>query len=298
MLEVRVGEDRYDFADDAVVTIGRSETSAIPVLDHRVSRHHLEARCEHGYWRLVDLDSANGTYVAGRPIREIDVRRTLDLCLADPDDGIVVTLTPLGANETVRVAPSAGSAPPLRIGRALDNDLVLDDTRSSRYHAELVPQGERAELRDRASANGTRVNGRRIDREVVEPGDLVEIGDTTMRVVPGPHRLVLEVVARGATLLGPDGARPDDDGPGAAPDVAPSGDDTPKVTVREREVIALVAGGASDKQIAAALFISINSVRSHLDRIQQKTGRRKRADLTRLAYELGVAPRGTTPEPG
>ena len=57
-------------------------------------------------------------------------------------------------------------------------------------------------------------------------------------------------------------------------------------------MIALVAGGATDKEIGATLYISVSSVRSHLDRIQQKTGWRKRADLTRLAYELGVQPRG------
>ena len=197
MLEVRVGEERYDFPDDEVVTIGRAESCAVTISDHRVSRRHLEARCEHGYWRLVDLDSANGTFAAGRAVRTVEIRRPVELSLADPHDGIVVSLIPEGSAETIRVAPPDGSASALRIGRALDNDLVLDDTRASRYHAELVPRGDGAEIRDCASANGTRVNGRPVDRQAVEPGDLVEIGATTMRVVPGPHRLVLEIVARG-----------------------------------------------------------------------------------------------------
>ena len=70
----------------------------------------------------------------------------------------------------------------------------------------------------------------------------------------------------------------------------PATTEVPAVTRRERDLLALVAGGASDKEIAETLFISIATVRSHLDRIQQKTGRRKRADLTRLAFELGVTP--------
>jgi len=45
----------------------------------------------------------------------------------------------------------------------------------------------------------------------------------------------------------------------------------------------LVAQGATDAQIAARLYISIRTVRSHLDRIRDKTGARRRADLTRLA---------------
>ena len=52
---------------------------------------------------------------------------------------------------------------------------------------------------------------------------------------------------------------------------------------RERELVTLVAQGATDAQIAEQLYISIRTVRSHLDRIRDKTGCRRRADLTRLA---------------
>ena len=41
--------------------------------------------------------------------------------------------------------------------------------------------------------------------------------------------------------------------------------------------------GRTDAQIAAQLYISVRTVRSHLDRIRDKTGCRRRADLTRLA---------------
>ena len=56
-----------------------------------------------------------------------------------------------------------------------------------------------------------------------------------------------------------------------------------KLTARERELVALVARGYTDAQIASQLYISIRTVRSHLDRIRDKTGCRRRADLTRLA---------------
>jgi predicted ATPase/DNA-binding CsgD family transcriptional regulator len=55
------------------------------------------------------------------------------------------------------------------------------------------------------------------------------------------------------------------------------------LSARERELVALVARGRTDAQIAAQLYISIRTVRSHLDRIRDKTGCRRRADLTRLA---------------
>jgi DNA-binding CsgD family transcriptional regulator len=60
------------------------------------------------------------------------------------------------------------------------------------------------------------------------------------------------------------------------------------LSARERELVTLVAQGATDAQIAAQLYISIRTVRSHLDRIRDKTGCRRRADLTRLALRAGL----------
>ena len=57
---------------------------------------------------------------------------------------------------------------------------------------------------------------------------------------------------------------------------------------RERELVTLVAQGRTDAEIAGQLYISIRTVRSHLDRIRDKTGCRRRADLTRLALAEGL----------
>jgi predicted ATPase/class 3 adenylate cyclase/DNA-binding CsgD family transcriptional regulator len=57
---------------------------------------------------------------------------------------------------------------------------------------------------------------------------------------------------------------------------------------REREIVALLAGGATDAQIATRLFLSVNTVRSHLERIRDKTGARRRADLVRYAIQAGI----------
>jgi DNA-binding CsgD family transcriptional regulator len=61
------------------------------------------------------------------------------------------------------------------------------------------------------------------------------------------------------------------------------------LSARERELVALVARGRTDAQIAAELYLSVNTVRSHLDRVQDKTGCRRRADLTRLALQAELA---------
>jgi DNA-binding CsgD family transcriptional regulator len=62
-----------------------------------------------------------------------------------------------------------------------------------------------------------------------------------------------------------------------------------QLSTRERELVTLVARGRTDAQIAAELYISVSTVRSHLDRIRDKTGCRRRADLTRLALQAELA---------
>jgi predicted ATPase/class 3 adenylate cyclase/DNA-binding CsgD family transcriptional regulator len=68
--------------------------------------------------------------------------------------------------------------------------------------------------------------------------------------------------------------------------------DSPAVplSAREREIIALLAGGASNAKIAETLFVTPNTVRTHLDRIRDKTGARNRAELTRYAIQAGIEP--------
>ena len=51
-----------------------------------------------------------------------------------------------------------------------------------------------------------------------------------------------------------------------------------------------LAGGASNTEIAATLFVTPNTVRTHLDRIRDKTGARNRAELTRYAIQAGIEP--------
>jgi DNA-binding CsgD family transcriptional regulator len=61
-----------------------------------------------------------------------------------------------------------------------------------------------------------------------------------------------------------------------------------QLSARERELVTLIARGRTDAQIATQLYISVRTVRSHLDRIRDKTSCRRRADLTRLALHAGL----------
>jgi len=65
-----------------------------------------------------------------------------------------------------------------------------------------------------------------------------------------------------------------------------------ELTDREREVVALVAGGLSNDEIAETLFISRATARTHVSRAMTKLGARDRAQLVVAAYESGlVSPR-------
>jgi DNA-binding CsgD family transcriptional regulator len=97
-----------------------------------------------------------------------------------------------------------------------------------------------------------------------------------------------DAVALATTAAGP--------GPGAAPAVTvtaahPAAEESAgQLSEREREIVALLAGGATDAQIAGRLFLSTNTVRSHLERIRDKTGARRRPELVRYAIQAGIKP--------
>ncbi|MFI0352666.1 response regulator [Actinomadura sp. 9N407] len=72
-----------------------------------------------------------------------------------------------------------------------------------------------------------------------------------------------------------------------------------RLTAREREIVALVAAGMSNEEIAARLVISHATVKTHVSRSITKLGARDRAQLVVFAYESGLvtpgAPAGGTP---
>ena len=77
----------------------------------------------------------------------------------------------------------------MTIGRARDNDLVLNDTRASRHHARLQARSGSLVLTDLDSTNGTLVNGGRVSEVVLGDGDRIEIGDSILVVEAGPRDL-------------------------------------------------------------------------------------------------------------
>jgi hypothetical protein len=66
------------------------------------------------------------------------------------------------------------------LGRSRECELRLGDVDTSRRHAKIVCEGGRFVLHDLGSTNGTFVNGERIERRELQPGDRLQIGANTV----------------------------------------------------------------------------------------------------------------------
>jgi TolB protein len=93
----------------------------------------------------------------------------------------VVVRHPNGQSEEFPIPAEEGAV--LRIGRELDNDVILVDPRASRYHAELRRTDTGIEIKDLGSANGTLIGAKRLEAETwekVTQGQILQIAETRL----------------------------------------------------------------------------------------------------------------------
>jgi DNA-binding NarL/FixJ family response regulator len=102
----------------------------------------------------------------------------------------------------------------------------------------------------------------------------------------------VEALARGEALLSPGLTRRliDEFAARAAP-ACPSADMVDELTAREREVVALVALGLSNQEIAKRLVVSPATAKTHVSRAMVKLHAHDRANLVVFAYEAGLVAR-------
>ncbi len=174
-----------DSADRVVrLRIGHAPENDFVVAEPLVAAYHAQVCWERasGRFFLEDLGSGGGTAL-GSPDRQV-VRSALGV-----GDTVYLGSYPVAAIQLLaRLDPGLVPTLPLRqaevvIGRAAGSDLILDLPMISGRHARVFRAGDSIRIEDLGSANGTFLNGRRIDGPtIVRAGDLVGLGSYTVRL--------------------------------------------------------------------------------------------------------------------
>jgi pSer/pThr/pTyr-binding forkhead associated (FHA) protein len=181
-----------------VAALGRAEESDVGLFgDPAVAARHAEIRRVNGDFVLKDLTRSPGTLVNGQRIENATLKNGDLIQIGDyairfylrTGAAAKATETPPAASPPAGVPSGprlvdargmttvlhAGTA--LRIGRALDNDLVVADQSVSRHHAAIASSDGAFYLRDLNSQNGSYVAGKRISEARLSDGVLVKLGD-------------------------------------------------------------------------------------------------------------------------
>lgn len=75
--------------------------------------------------------------------------------------------------------------PDLMMGRSAQAYYQLSDPRASRNHCQILKDGEEVTVLCNGGSGGTFVNGKKVQRQALKPGDVLQIGDTQMRLTIG-----------------------------------------------------------------------------------------------------------------
>jgi DNA-binding NarL/FixJ family response regulator len=115
---------------------------------------------------------------------------------------------------------------------------------------------------------------------------------------PDEIRYAVHVIAAGDSLLTPSVTRRLIAAYTTQPENLPFlGDRIKGLTERETEVVALVARGLSNEEIARTLFVTVATAKTHVSRAMTKLGARDRAQVVIAAYESGLARTGRSTGP-
>jgi len=194
----------------------------------------------------------------------------------------------LEAEPDVRVVGEAGNgSQALAQARRLDPDVVLMDVRMPEMDgieatAKLVRSGSRARILMLTTFN--------LDEYVYHAMKAGASGFLLKDASGEQLALAVRTVSAGQALLAPAITRRliEDFCRGPAPGEPAAGGATGRLSERELEVVRLVAQGLSNAEIAARLFLSEATVKSHVARILAKLGLRDRVQVAVFAYEIGI----------
>jgi hypothetical protein len=186
-LGARAGQLAADLADEALA-FARAHGYALDaaptvelVVDRQVAAGEVRVAADRGDPRpgVAGQDPSLDPIDADDP--ELGNTRAFEIQAQPAPTAVLLEQRPDGGGR--RVALDGGV---VTIGRAPDNNLVLEDRRVSRHHARVEGRRGMLVLTDLESANGSRVNGVAISEVALGAGDRIEIGTTIFVVESVP----------------------------------------------------------------------------------------------------------------
>ncbi len=210
------GVQTFELSPFNEVTVGRDRMRNRVCLDHRsVSvEHAIILIDEDGHALIKDLHSTNGTFVNGERIEEPRVLKEGDRITFGHYTSRELIYRDSLREEVEVQAQDIADGGSMVIGRDRDCDLVLDHVLISRQHARIERTNDSYLLTDLDSANGTFVNGQRIEGSTaLHDNDRIQVGPFILQMQAGEVRSSLDstairIDALGLTReVGPTGAR-------------------------------------------------------------------------------------------
>ncbi|MBU0562876.1 MAG: FHA domain-containing protein [Gammaproteobacteria bacterium] len=214
MLRIHFADNRQSpvWLADERFTLGSDRSNKLVANDAGVAPFHAELLLENRFYYLTDLGTPGGTYVNDEKVGErYQVRSgdrlrlgALELQIVDPAKaGTKLASAPRWLLQVVKGENQGhkyhitGS---MTFGRSVKCELCFSDAELSRRHAEFYLKGDVLEVKDLASANGLLVNREKVTTAVLQPGDQIQLGNTTLLVI-GPKVSTPEVVDEDATVF-------------------------------------------------------------------------------------------------
>ncbi|MCQ4297601.1 FHA domain-containing protein [Pseudomonas stutzeri] len=214
MLRIHFADNRQSpvWLADERFTLGSDRSNRLAISDAGVAPFHAELILKNRFYYLTDLGTPGGTYVNDEKIGERYQIRSgdrvrlgaLELEIVDPAKvGAKVAAAPRWLLQVVKGENQGhkyhitGS---MTFGRSVKCELCFADAELSRRHAEFYLKGDVLEVKDLASANGLMVNREKVTTAVLQPGDQIQLGTTTLLVI-GPRVSAPEIVDEDATVF-------------------------------------------------------------------------------------------------
>lgn len=189
--------------------LGRGHENDVVIPSPEASGYHARLQQSGDTWTIQDVGSTNGLIYNGQRVQQQALR---DGDIVYIGEGVALQLRAhLGFVPAVAAQdlPSAvrtikmDGRDTLTVGRAPDNDIVIDHPQVSRYHVLIERLGTRRRLRDLKSHNGVFVNKKRIEGESwLQEGDEIHVGPVRLRLAAeGVQQMVEEGVQLDAVRL-------------------------------------------------------------------------------------------------